>query len=154
CAADTNNDQEERLDAEVRRVDGKGWYRSWLRFAIALARVERSRRTGGTPHIRSAFAELRRDAHPFSGVPRACDLFFIRHVIRDSVVWGLSLLETEADWIDSLESLRIASEGTGSRLDAEDGGPLPIGTLLEVLLPHATNPVARQLVRETIERLM
>lgn len=142
------------LDTEVDRVDGPGWYRCWLRFVIALARTEVTQRSGRPADARHAFMELTRDVHPFTGKPRACDLWAIRSVIRETVVWGLSLLRTEAEWRDVLDAIAIAAEGTASRLDREDGGPLPTGMLLEVLLPYVMDPVGGPLVHAAVERQM
>lgn len=142
------------LDSEVQRVDGPGWYRCWLRFVLALARTEAERRAGREGDVSCAFSELTRDARPFSGEPRACDLWAIRHVIRETVEWGLSLLRNEAEWRHALECLSIAAEGTASQIDREDGGPLPIGMLLDVLLPYVADPLSAGLVRNAIEQQM
>jgi hypothetical protein len=50
--------------------------------------------------------------------------------------------------------LTTASKETASRLDREDGGPLPTGTLLNLLLPHVKDPVGGVLVRDVIELQM
>lgn len=153
CAANSIHG-ETILDAEVRRVEGIGWYRCWLRFVLALARVESARRLGEAGDVRGAFAELTRDVHPFRGKPRACDLWSIHLAIQESIEWGLTLLQTEADWQDALGALAAASRETASRMDREDGGPIPTGTLLEVLLPYAMHPVGGALVRVTMEQQM
>jgi hypothetical protein len=142
------------LDAEVQRVDGPGWYRCWLRFVLALSRADASRRAGDAADVGRAFAELTRDVHPFRGKPRACDLWAIRQVIRETVAWGLSLVRTEAEWRGALEALATAADGTAARLDKEDGGPLPTGMLLDVLLPYVEDPVGGTLVRDAVEQQM
>ncbi len=129
------------IDAERARILGDGWYRCWLRFVLDLAQLDAGRRAGEEGSIHRAFAQLVKDVRPFSGKPRASDLWAIRRVIQESVSWGLTLLRTEDDWRFALESLTTASEGTASRLDREDGGPLPISGLLEVLLPFAADAV-------------
>lgn len=142
------------LDAEVQRVDGPGWYRCWLRFVLGLARAQAARRAGRAGDVSRAFAELTRDVHPFTGKPRACDLWAIRRVIRETVACGLSLLRTEAEWRDALGALATAADGTAARLDREEGGPLPTGMLLEVLLPHVADPAGGTLVRDAVEQQM
>lgn len=140
------------VGAETRRVNGIGWYRCWLRYVLALAGADAARRAGRESDVTGAFAELTSDVHPFRGKPRACDLWSIRRVIQETIAWGLSLLRTEAEWRNALAALATASEGTGSRLDREDGGPLPTGTLVDVLMPYAADPMGGALVREAIEQ--
>lgn len=142
------------LDAEWQRVAGAGWYRCWLRFVLALARVEADRLHGRAGDIRGAFAELARDVHPFRGSPRACDLYAIRRVIAESVARGLAFLQSEDEWKDALSALITTAEGTASRLDREEGGPLPTGTLIDLLLSYVRDPVAGQSVRMAIEEQM
>jgi hypothetical protein len=75
-------------------------------------------------------------------------------VIQHTIGWGLTLLQTDADWRSALGALTTASKETASRLDREDGGPLPTGTLLNLLLPHVKDPVGGVLVRDVIELQM
>jgi hypothetical protein len=140
------------LDAEVQRVNGPGWYRCWLRYVLALARAEAAQRAGRAGDVVGAFAELTRDVHPFTGKPRACDLWPIRRVIHETVAWGLSMLRTEAEWRHALDALTTAAQGTASQLDREDGGPLPAGMLLEVLLPYVADAAGGMLVRDMFEQ--
>ncbi|ODT04201.1 MAG: hypothetical protein ABS52_05990 [Gemmatimonadetes bacterium SCN 70-22] len=142
------------LEAEWRRVTGVGWYRCWLRFVLGLSRAEAARYAGQAADVSGAFAELTRDVHPFRGQPRACDLWAIRLVIQESIARGLRLLCTDAEWRDALTALALAAGETSTRMDREDGGPLSTGTVLEVLLPHAADPVGGAHVRATIERLV
>ncbi len=142
------------LAAELLRVEGAGWYRCWLRFVLALAKADVARGAGQEADVRGAFHELTRDVHPFRGTPRACDLWAIRLVIQESLEWGMRLLRTEADWKDALAALTLAADETSSRIDREDGGPLGTGTVLDVLLPHVTDPVGGAFVEATVEQVM
>jgi hypothetical protein len=149
-AADTPRSQQ-IMDAEWQRVTGQGWYRCWLRFVLALARVEADRLQGRDGDVRGAFAELARDVHPFRGRPRPCDLYAISRVIAESISRGLAFLRSEDDWRDALSALIAATEGTSSRLDREEGGPLPVGSVTDLLVPYIGDPVGGQLVRTAIE---
>lgn len=142
------------LEAERTRVDGSGWYRCWLRFIIALARVDTARRAGKEADVGVAFSELTVDVRPFSGEPRACDLWPIHAVVRESLVWGLSLVRTATEWKQALDAISIAAKGTGSRMDREDGGPLPTSMLLGVLTPHLADREGGPHVRELCEQLI
>lgn len=141
------------LAAEIDRVSGSGWYRCWLRFVIELARTETlSAETPREPI--EAFTTLRQDVRPFEGKPRPCDLYPIHNVISETIAWGLSLLRSEDGWRAALDALASVSEGTGSRLDREDGGPLTTGMLLDVLRPYVSDAVGGHLVRESVEHHM
>ena len=139
------------LDAEWQRVAGEGWYRCFLRFVLALAQVEADRLHGREGNVRGAFAELARDVHPFRGSPRPCDLYAIRLVIAESIARGLGFLRSEVDWRDALSALLAASEGTASSLDRGESGPLPVGSVTDLLLPYVGDPVGGQIVRTAIE---
>jgi hypothetical protein len=155
CATDPQNGPA-TFDSERHRVAGVGWYRCWLRFVLRLSAAEASRPNDALPgddaDVVAALDELQRDVHPFRGTPRACDLWAIRHVLKETLVRGLSLLCTQTGWTLALEALVTTSHGTASRLDREDGGPLPTLTLLELLLPHVGDPVGGSLVRSVVER--
>jgi len=142
------------LDEEFRRVTGAGWYRCWLRFVIALASAESAQHTGDNCNIVDAFNELTSDLHPFTGKPRACDLYAIHRVIRETIERGLTLLQNESDWKTVLNILFRVTQETGLGFDREDGGPFPVGTLLDVLMPYSSDEVGGYLVLEFIERQM
>ena len=142
------------LDAELRRVVGQGWYRCWLRWMLAIARAETLSRKGESYNIADAFSALAEDVRPFAGTPRPCDLYRLHGLIKESLALGLSLVRSEADWESALETLRTVNEGTSSRIDREDGGPVPIGTLVDLLLPYVANAVAGAKVLATIQELV
>lgn len=139
------------LDAERRRLGSGGWYRCWLHYVIAMALADSEELSGKRGDIANAFHELVRDMHPFRGKPRACDLHAIHQVIAETVSWGLSLIRSDSEWRNILNDLSLVSKETASRLDQEDGGPLPTGTLIEILMPYAKDPTGGPIVRETIE---
>lgn len=145
-------DAKELLDAEDIRVRGTGWYRCWLRFVIQVARAERASRFGEPYSIGQIFDTLVEDVHPFSGKPRACDLYIIHKVIEESLSLSLKLLRDDSDWEYALEKILYVSQETSSRIDREDGGPVPIGTVIEILLPYSANPIVGEKVRKIIEK--
>jgi hypothetical protein len=149
-AADTPRSQP-ILDAEWQRVAGEGWYRCFLRFVLALAQVEADRLHGRDGNVRGAFAELARDVHPFRGSPRPCDLYAIRLVIAESIARGLAFLRSEDDWRAALSALIAVTDGTASGFDREEGGPLPVGTFTDLLVPYVGDPVGGQIVRTAIK---
>lgn len=144
--------EKEILDNQRSRVEGVGWYRCWLRYVIELSTAEARLRLGKTGNVINAFEELIRDLRPFVGDPRSCDLYAIRWVISETIAWGLSLLSSEDEWKRALEILELVSDRLATRLDREDGGPLPTGTLLKLLIPCVSDPVGGPFVRALIER--
>ena len=132
---------------ERKRIAGDGWYRCWLRFVLDLATAEAGRRDGRTERLDDAFAELTRDTHPFVGEPRACDLYRIWGVIAETLAWALSLTQTADEWTLALDAITKTSHETRSWLHREDAGPIQTGTLLDVLMPYAADPVGGPLVR-------
>ena len=137
---------------ERERIAGNGWYRCWLGFVLGLATADAGRRDGRTERLDEAFGELTRDTSPFAGKPRACDLYRIWGVIAETLSWALSLTQTDDEWTLALGAITRTSHDTKSRLDREDAGPIPIGTLLDVLMPYAADPVASPLVRGIFEQ--
>ncbi len=140
------------LESERQRVQGVGWYRCWLRFVIGVAAAEGAKRLGHDYDIKRVFNELTRDVAPFRGTPRPCDLYAIRFVIQETIALGLALLRTVEEWEYALRELSTASAETGSRIDREDGGPIPIGYFIDLLVPFAADPIAGSTVRAMIER--
>lgn len=142
------------LEHELERVSGKGWYRCWLRYVVMLAIVEAGRRshTDDETSVLVAFEELERDVRPFSGEPRACDLYTIRNLIAETVGRGLALLRTKEEWERALDILANVSHSTASQLDREDGGPLPIGTILDLLLRYTADAIAGKVVKAFFDR--
>jgi hypothetical protein len=140
------------LEREKKRVEGIGWYRCWLRFVIGISTVEAAKRNGEAGDIVNAFNDLSHDVEPFSGQPRPCDLYPIRNVIRETIEVALGLLENKEEWQTALYALSHVCQGTGSSIDREDSGPLPVGTLLDLIIPYIVNPIAGPLVRSLIEQ--
>ncbi|MDO9067909.1 MAG: ATP-binding protein [Deltaproteobacteria bacterium] len=140
------------LDAERQRVQGIGWYRCWLLFVIETAKAEAAYRENSSFNIKNAFKVLAEDVRPFAGKPRPCDLYQIHNVISDTLSRSLSLVKTDSEWRYAIKTIMEVSEGTGSRLDREDGGPVPIGTVIDILLPHSNNPIVGKHIRSAIQQ--
>ena len=136
------------LDREYERIEGQGWYRSWLRFAIGVAQAEVAPRHARGEAVAASFVELTRDADPFHGSPRAVDLHVVREVIFESLDVAFGLLDAEAHWEEALTQLGHAISLTSATLWNSPWGPLPLEELLALLVHHlsdgsATVPVGR-----------
>lgn len=140
------------LADERKRLEGIGWYKCWLRFALAGALAESAAAKGATYDITAVFDELVVDTHPFTGSPRACDLYSIRSLITESLRRALRLLQTPDEWQRAIAAVSEARSGTATRLDREDSGPISASSYFSILLEHASTPVASPLVVQTLEQ--
>lgn len=137
--------------SEINRVQGVGWYRCWLRYVLELSIAEFNSQVKTPLDICSIFSILSEDVHPFVGSPRACDLYRIHGAIKSSLALGLSLIKTSDEWTNILKIIQHVSSSISTRIDQEDGGPLSVGTIIDLLLPYVTSEVAGQAVCEVIE---
>jgi hypothetical protein len=120
------------LAAAEALIDGPGWYRCWLKFFIGLARATAAPGSDQPDLILSAMDLLLRDLNPFSGDPRACDLYSIEGVIEDTFLEALLLLNEET-WERGLGILNeVSGETTTTSNFAGIGGPLPPDRLLKL----------------------
>ncbi|WP_138679060.1 ATP-binding protein [Candidatus Accumulibacter phosphatis] len=139
--------------ADARKgLQGVGWYKCWLRFTLAAAQAESAAARGATYDISAVFDELVVDTHPFTGSPRACDLYSIQNLITQSLRRALRLVSTRDDWQRAIAAISEARSGTATQLDREDSGPISAGSYFSVLLEHASTPVASPVVVETMEQ--
>jgi hypothetical protein len=142
------------LEAECIRIRGAGWYRDWLAFVITLAEIERRATKDPEDAADDALRALRalaKDVHPFKGTPRACDIYYARHCVAETVESALQLLRTPAQWQKALDYLKIISSGTTTSIDRSPGGPLTPSRLFELVAPFAKRPELRDLIRRSIE---
>lgn len=140
------------LADERKRLEGVGWYKCWLRFALAGALAESAAAQGAAYDITAVFDELVVDTHPFTGSPRACDLYAIQSLITKSLRRALRLLHTRDEWQRAIAAVSEARSGTATQLDREDSGPISASSYFSVLLEHASTPVASPLVVQTLEQ--
>lgn len=142
------------LDAERARVGGIGWYRCWLRYVIALAEAEVASFTGLQYDIDLVFSTLAEDVRPFVGKPRSCDVYALHYVIKESLARGLSLIRTRPELEHAIAKILEVSQGTGTRIDKEDGGPVPIGNVIDILMPYVSHPEFGETIRSAIATLV
>ncbi|PLK49846.1 ATP-binding protein [Uliginosibacterium sp. TH139] len=133
-------------------VRGAGWYLCWVRFVINISVAEGLAAENSEFDVVAAFQELTVDTRPFVGTPRACDLYFSRGVIMESVGRGLLLLRSAQDWQLALESLFEARSKTATHFDREDGGPITAGAFFSILLSHIGNPQATDAITTILEK--
>ncbi|WP_100443950.1 NACHT domain-containing protein [Glycomyces xiaoerkulensis] len=137
---------------------GAGFYRAWLRFAVAtvgladdVARGVSTKPEASTA-ARAALEALAGEATPFTGTPRACDLWSIHALIHDVIERALVVVE-HVDLDAILDSLIAIGDGTTTSLMGMAGtGPLVLNDMLAILIrvsPHV-GQVAIHSLAETI----
>ncbi|MEV7721953.1 ATP-binding protein [Streptomyces sp. NPDC088184] len=136
------------LDAAPALVQGPGWYPCWLRFAIALAGAEAAEAPTRSGLVIEALGLLTADLSPFTGKPRACDLYSIHPLIEESVRRAAALV-SDQDWPQAWRTLIHVSREISVSLRGEMGGPLPADTLLTISVEHTT-PARRAGIDEAV----
>jgi len=133
-------------------IVGEGWFRCWLRFAVALAKAEASK-NGQDRIILEGMQQLTKDLRPFSGQPRACDLYRTLPAIRASIARAMHLLK-DPHWGEALTILKRVRSETTTSLRGAVGGPVTPDYLLQLAVETASPsryPVAEELIREETE---
>ena len=144
-------DPEALLSVELLIV-GEGWFRCWLRFAVAQAKAEASK-NGRDLIILEGMQQMTRDLRPFAGEPRACDLYRTLPVIRASITRAMHLL-SDPHWGEALTLLKRVRVETTTSLRGAVGGPVTPDYLLQLAVETASPSrytLAEELVREETE---
>lgn len=119
-------------------ISGDGFYRAWLRFVVATVGLEENISNQITPPdigssaARIALEQLALHANPFTGKPRAVDLWSIHPIIHEVIERALRVIVPH-DLDNALSSLTTIGENTTTSLSgmAEDG-PLTTNSLLAI----------------------
>lgn len=124
-----------RLTSELA---GVGFYRAWLRFAAATVGLADDVANGATPvdaassAVLVALSELAKESAPFTGTPRACDLYSIHPLIHRVIERALVIVRPD-DLDPVLDSLISIGDGTTTSLLGNENGPLTANDLVELL---------------------
>lgn len=125
-----------KLNAELA---GEGFYRAWLRFAVATVGLREEFAIGvTTPEdastaVRVALEQLAAEASPFTGTPRAVDLYSIHSHIHDVIERALLVVQP-GDLDTVLDHLIAIGNGTTTSLSGmAETGPLATNDLLGIL---------------------
>lgn len=120
-------------------LDGVGFFRAWLRFAVATVGLARDLTAGtltreaASAVVRTALGQLAQAAQPFTGKPKASDLWVIHAIVHEVVQDAIAML-LPADLKPALASLNAISDGTTTSLMGMAGsGPLITTDLLAIL---------------------
>ncbi|RKS04930.1 NACHT domain-containing protein [Nocardiopsis sp. Huas11] len=122
------------------KLSGVGFYRAWLRYTVATIGLADDVRAGTTSledastAVVVALADLVAEAKPFTGKPRACDLYFLHPLIHQVIESSLTVVQpTDLDTV--LDHLIAIGDGTTTttNLGLGENGPLITNDLLAVL---------------------
>ncbi|KAA9374890.1 hypothetical protein F5972_30290 [Microbispora cellulosiformans] len=133
-------------------LGGEGWYRCWLRFVVALVQAEAAE----SDRARLALDALRLltgELNPFTGDPRACDLYPIHAQIADTLRRAVALLDDGA-WTAALAILQQVTEGVGVSLRGLDAGPLTPDSLLTLAIDATTTPARRPATQALLDNAL
>lgn len=119
------------LTAAEALVQGEGWYRCWLKFAIELVRVESADRSQRASRAVELLKILEEETNPFLGKPRAVDLYFAHDTIAETIKRGLELV-APAEWGEALETLSRVSRTTSTVGMGFVSGPLIADVLANI----------------------
>ncbi len=136
-------------------IGGAGFYRAWLRFAVATVGLDEDIADGKTTPeaasttVRVALDQLVAEADCFTGRPRAVDLWSIHPLIHEVVERAL-LVVRPSDLDEVLAHLgTIGRSTTASLMGMAESGPLATNDLLAIL-----SRVADRIGIEPIHKLM
>ncbi len=136
-------------------ISGPGFYRAWLRFSVATVGLEESVRNdamapdAASAAVRIALEQLALHADPFTGKPRAVDLWSIHSLIHEVVERALVVVRPQ-DLDEVLASLTtIGQNTTASAMGMAETGPLATNDLLAIF-----SRVADHIGIEPIHKLM
>ncbi|MFC0112618.1 AAA family ATPase [Kibdelosporangium aridum] len=122
------------------QLAGVGFYRAWLRYAVATIGISDDVAAGVTTAeaastaVLAALADLAEEAHPFTGDPRACDLYSIHSLVHKVVENSLVVVQP-SDLDPVLAHLVAIGDGTTTTTNfgLPENGPLTTNDLLKVL---------------------
>lgn len=121
-------------------LNGEGFYRAWLRYVVATIGLRSDVKAGITTPaeasatVKVALAELVKESSPFTGTPRACDLYSVHPLIHDSFERSLGVIQP-SDLDAVLESLLAIGDRTTTTTNfgLPENGPLTVNALLALL---------------------
>lgn len=133
-------------------LGGEGWYRCWLRFVTALVSAEAAGSNRAQLSV-DALRHLTSDLHPFTGKPRACDLYPIHGQIADTLRRAVALLDDDT-WAIALAILQQVTEGIGVSLRGQDAGPITPDFLLTLAINATTTPARRPATQALLDNAL
>ncbi|MBB6110289.1 hypothetical protein SAMN05421821_10696 [Mucilaginibacter lappiensis] len=128
------------------------WFYNWITYALKIKLILLADHFDSQEVI-NAFAYLTKDTEPFKGKPRSSDLHSIQDLILESLKAGLSTIVTHDDWEAVIGIIVKASTETSVSIQKDQGGPIPVYLLVE-LLTSSANDTNRTLVIRALEDII
>ena len=153
CAAAAQHDPLGLNTAEA-LVTGEGWYRCWLRFAIGLSRAEAADMANRSALAVEALGHLTKDLNPFTGDPRACDLFLVHQSIASTIKRAVALVHNER-LREVFGLLYKVSRSVGTTLMGSDNNPVPLRLIMDIAVENKhpeSLSIARVILEEELVR--
>lgn len=122
------------------QLTGVGFYRAWLRYTVATIGIADDVAAGVTTAeaastaVLVALEDLAAEAKPFTGDPRACDLYSIHQIVHEVIENSLVVVQ-HGHLGQVLDHLVAIGDGTTTTTNfgLAENGPLATNDLLEVL---------------------
>ena len=120
------------LDYLFDQLKTRNWFYNWIIYYIKILQNKYKPAYSFT-ELKEAFQYLLYDTEPFKGKPRTCDLFKAEGYIHDTLIEGLSYLNTKEEWDEILDILFQVSNNTTTSFQKTLGGPLSTNDFLSLL---------------------
>lgn len=107
------------------------WFRRWLRFCVTQCHPKST-----ADDMVASLHDLGRDIQVFQGDPRVCDLYGLHTEIQRTFRRALGDLDDDR-WSSAAQELSRISAGTSTWLQGSRSGPLPVDSLLQLVMGTA-----------------
>ena len=122
CTVAARNDSIGLTTAEA-LLEGPGWYTCWLRFVIDLVIAEAKPAEEQSQAGLQALRILTEVKDPFLGDPRACDLYPIHGLIRQTILRAVHLLDDRA-WEGRYRAPQLRQQCNYDNITRRNGRPV------------------------------
>ena len=130
-------------------ITNPGWYGCWLRFVLGLSRAEAAEPAKRGFIALEALRLLTAVTDPFSGDPRACDLYSLHGIIRDTIRRAVNMFD-DSQWDECLSLLKAITASVTVTIKGELGGPVPPDFILSIVV-NSIHPTRQSAVDTFIQ---
>lgn len=132
--------KERELDRFIDEIKDRNWYYNWLVFIAEVNRVilgKDSINKYFESNLCDAYLWLIKDRDPLKGNPRACDLYYYKSIIYETIKSPMAYIKTKDTWERIIEIVNTMSEETMTSLQGTIMGPLSTDKLFNLFLEIA-----------------
>lgn len=142
---------DDKCEKVVKQLSARNWFYNWLIFCAKIARL-RNNSEYTFIDVKNAFSFLIYDLDPFKGEPRTCDLYYIRDLIYNTLIEGLTFIHNREEWIFAIDTLIHLSQGVTTTIQGSIGGPLGTDKLFN-LFDEISTPINNDYLIQKSEEL-